>query len=82
MIRGLEHLSYDESLRELVLFSLEKTPERSHCGPPVLNGTLRTGGRLTLTWYGSDRKRGNHFKLKEDKFGLDVKKKKYLLRRQ
>ena len=40
MIRGLEHLSYEERLRELGLFSLEKAPGRPYSSLPVLKGGL------------------------------------------
>ena len=40
MIRGLEHLSCESSLRELGLFSREKTLRKPHCDLPVLKREL------------------------------------------
>ncbi|GAB0188946.1 mitochondrial enolase superfamily member 1 [Grus japonensis] len=82
LIRGLEHLSCEDKLRELGLFSLEKRRLRAHfySSLPVPEGAYRKDGEGLFIRECSDSTRGNGFKLKEGRFRLDVRKKFFTVR--
>uniref|UniRef100_A0A8B9GC29 Reverse transcriptase domain-containing protein n=1 Tax=Amazona collaria TaxID=241587 RepID=A0A8B9GC29_9PSIT len=82
MIRGLEHLPYEDRLRKLGLFNLQK--RRLH-GDLIavfqyLKGAYRDAGEGLFMRDCSDRTRGKGFKLKQGKFRLDMRKKFFTVR--
>jgi len=81
-IQGLEHLSYEESLRALGLFSLEKRRLWRDLIAvfQYLKGAYKKAGDKLFSKACCDSTKSNVFKLKEGRFRLDIRQKFFTMR--
>ena len=73
MIRGLEHNLYEDRLRELSLFSLEKRLRGDLIAAfQYLKGDYKQEENQLLAWVDSDKTKGKGFKFKDGRFRLEI----------
>ena len=82
MIQGMERLPYEDGLRDLGLFRLEKRRFQGEliAAFQYLKGSCKKEGDRLFSMVCRDRTKGNGFKLKEGRFRLNIRKNFFTVR--